>query len=245
MKSAKILIILICFNNIALMAPTFSWADGNTTIQSFNKSKKLLLTKVYYDHRTTFYCGCTFNSKKKITSRNGYIPVKDNARAYRLEWEHAVPAHAFGQSFKEWRQGHPNCVNRKGKAFKGRSCAEKTNHLFRYMQADMYNLYPAVGEINGLRSNFSYAMIPGEPRRFGNCDMEIEERKAEPPDHIRGDIARTYFYMNWAYPGHGIISRKNRKLFEAWDKSDPIDYWERERALRIRGIQGNNNPFIK
>jgi deoxyribonuclease-1 len=33
--------------------------------------------------------------------------------------------------------------------------------------------------------------------------MEIEDRKAEPPLNIRGDIARTYIYMDSAYPGRG------------------------------------------
>ncbi len=42
--------------------------------------------------------------------------------------------------------------------------------------------------------------------------------------------------MNWAYPGHGIISKKNRKLFEAWDKEDTMDDWECERSKRIEGI---------
>jgi deoxyribonuclease-1 len=50
--------------------------------------------------------------------------------------------------------------------------------------------------------------------------------------------------MNQAYPGKGIISRSNQKLFEAWDKLDPVDEWERERARRIESIQGNQNPFI-
>lgn len=68
-----------------------------------------------------------------------------------MGWEHIVPAHAFGQSFKEWREGHPECVNRKGKLFRGRNCAQKVNIKFRYMQADMYNLVLAMGEINSLR----------------------------------------------------------------------------------------------
>ena len=29
-----------------------------------------------------------------------------------------------------------------------------------------------------------------------------------------------------------------------WDKQDPIDSWERERAWEIYEIQGNPNPFI-
>ena len=52
-------------------------------------------------------------------------------------------------------------------------------------------------------------------------------------------------YMDWAYPGHGIISNKNRKLFEAWDKADAVDEWECERNRRIEEIQGNVNPFVK
>lgn len=218
---------------------------GNTTIQSFNKAKKILLRQVYADHRTTFYCQCPFTAKKEILSSNNYKPKKKWKRAHRLEWEHVVPAHAFGQSFKEWRQGHPDCVSSKGKSFKGRKCAEKVNMQFRYMQSDMYNLVPAIGEINGLRSNYSYAMIPGEKREFGLCDMEIEGKKAEPPEYVRGNIARIYFYMDSAYPGHGIISKKNRKLFKAWDMEDPVDAWECERCKMIEKIQRNENPFVR
>ena len=88
-------------------------------------------------------------------------------------------------------------------------------------------------------------MIPGEKREFGTCDMEIENRKAEPRPEVWGNIARIYFYMDWAYPGHGIISKKNRKLFGAWDKEDPVDNWECERSKRIEGIQRKANPFVR
>ncbi len=47
-----------------------------------------------------------------------------------------------------------------------------------------------------------------------------------------------------AYPGHGILSRSNQKLFDAWNRADPVDEWERARARRIEAIQGNRNPFI-
>ncbi len=221
-------------------------AGGNTTIDSFSKSKKLLLNKVYCDHRETFYCACQFKMDKKVIFQaDKFSPTtKHRKRADRIEWEHVVPAQSFGQSFKEWRDGDRVCVNKTGKSFKGRKCAEKANMEYRYMQADLYNLTPAIGQINALRSNYSYAMIPGEKRIFGPCDMEIEKRKAEPRAEIRGDIARIYFYMDDAYPGHGIISKKNRKLLMAWAKEDPIDDWERERARRIESIQGNRNSFV-
>lgn len=113
------------------------------------------------------------------------------------------------------------------------------------MQADLYNLVPAIGEVNGLRSNYSYAMIPGEVREFGACDIEIQNRKAEPRPEIRGDIARIYFYMEWAYPGHGILSVKNRKLFQVWDKVDPVDTLECERGKWIEQIQKKQQSLRK
>lgn len=220
---------------------------GNTTNDSFNKSKQLLHSVIYKDaaSRQDIYCGCRYDEKKEVDFNScGYKPEKDNKRAHRIECEHAVPAEAFGQSFKEWREGHPDCVDNRGKSFKGRKCAEKVNPEYRRMQADMYNLYPAVGEVNGLRSNYSMAMIPGNQYRFGGCRTKIEDRKIEPRPEVRGEIARTYFYMERAYPGHGIISNKNQKLFQAWDKADPVDEWECERAGRIAKIQGNLNLVV-
>jgi deoxyribonuclease-1 len=227
------------------LLPAVCLAAGNETFMSFNKSKKTLLSQVYSDHHETFYCDSDFDEKKQVFHTRGYIPVKNNKRAKRIEWEHIVPAHAFGQSFKEWREGDVQCVSSKGKPFKGRRCVEKLNYEYRYMQADMHNLVPAIGEVNGLRSNYSFTMIPGEERRFGACDMEISNQKAEPPEDVRGDIARTYFYMDNAYPGRGIISNKNRKLFEAWDSLDPVDEWECERERRIANIQGNENRYVR
>jgi deoxyribonuclease-1 len=200
--------------------------------------------QVYYD-RKTFYCGCDFTPDIKVIPSNGYVPKNGSNRAHRVEWDHIVPAENFGRSFREWREGDPGCVDRKGRSFKGRNCAQKVNTEFRFMQADMYNLVPAVGEINALRSNYSFAVIPEEKREFGSCDIEIEDRKVEPPSEVRGDIARTYMYMDRAYPGHGIISRKNRKLFETWDREDPVDQWECERCKRIERIQGNEKPVVK
>lgn len=228
----------------ALLCPSIVSGAGNEAIQSFSKAKKILLKQIYCDQSQTFYCRSTFSPKKQVLHTGGYVPIRDNKRANRLEWEHVVPAHAFGQSFKEWRDGDPACVDSKGKAFKGRKCTEKLNVQFRYMQADMHNLVPVIGEVNGLRSNYSFAKIPGEERRFGSCDMEIANRKAEPPEDVRGDIARIYFYMSDAYPSRGIVSKKNRKLFDAWDKQDPVDEWECEKERRVRAIQGNENFFV-
>lgn len=235
----------IVFLIALFITPSWVVAGGNISNDSFSRAKKLLLKEVYYDHRETFYCGCPFDVKKRLIPSDRYTPKRNTKRSETIEWEHVVPAEAFGRSFSEWRDGDLSCVDSKGRTFKGRNCARKISEEFRFMEADMFNLVPAVGELNGDRSNYSYAMIHGEPREYGSCDFEIENQKAEPREEIRGDIARIYFYMDWAYPGHGIVSEKNRKLFEAWDKDDPVDAWEIERCRRIEAVQGNRNPFVK
>jgi len=219
--------------------------EGNSAITSFSSSKtriKKLYVKAGYF--TTFYCGSSYDKDFTLDhSASGFHFRKNKTRADRVEWEHIVPAEAFGRSFKEWRDGHPDCVNGKGQPYKGRKCAGRTSRQFKLMEADMYNLVPAIGEVNGDRSNYSFAMLQGEQREYGQCDMEIEDRKAEPPDDKFGDIARTYMYMESAYQ-RGVISGKNVKLFEAWNRMDPVDRQECERARLIEKIQGNRNMIM-
>jgi len=111
---------------LLLLLPSICFSGGNQTNQSFNKAKKILLRDVYQDQHQTFYCNSTFDSQKQVQHNGGYIPVKDNKRANRLEWEHIVPAHAFGQSFKEWREGDQACVDSKGNHLKVANVQERS-----------------------------------------------------------------------------------------------------------------------
>lgn len=228
----------------ALLLPALALAGGNITNDSFSHSKKML-SQVYADHRITFYCGAEYDAQGNITLPEGFTTPKHEKRAGRIEWEHALPAENFGQAFPEWRDGAPECVDNRGKEFRGRKCAEKANPEYRMMQADMYNLYPAIGAVNAMRSNFNYAMLAGEHPTFGACEMKISDNKAEPPTRARGQIARTYFYMQDAYGPRYHMSRQQEQLMRAWDKQYPVDAWECTRAKRIEALQGNENKFVK
>ncbi len=219
-------------------------ARGNQKIATFQRAKKLIM-EVHQDHGRTFYCDCDFDEDKQVDARRcGYTPRKSSARGSRVEIEHVVPASVFGQQLSAWTEGEAQC-ERQGKPFKGRTCAERASKAFRYMQADLYNLQPAVGEVNGDRSNLPMGEVAGEPRVYGKCDAEVGDGVFEPRPAIRGDIARAYLYMAWAYPEYTMMSPEERALMEAWSKSDPVDAWERERARRIEALQGNKNPLIK
>lgn len=219
--------------------------QGNTTIDSFNQAKKILIKKIYRGHQATFYCESQYTQGQYVIHNSGYVPKQKSRRAQRLEWEHIVPPESFGPKFSEWREGHPQCVDERGNPFQGRNCAEKMNIKFRYMLCDLYNLVPAIAEISVLRSNHRFGMIPEEAREFGGCDIEIKNQKIEPPPSVRGDIARSYFYMQWAYSTLDMMRAEDEKLFKAWNSQDPVDAWECERARRIEEIQINENPFVK
>lgn len=47
-----------------------------------------------------------------------------------------------------------------------------------------------------------WSMVPGAPSGvYGRCAMKIapDLRRAEPPDPVKGDIARAMFYMSETY----------------------------------------------
>ena len=216
---------------------------GNDSLTSFRLAKN----KVYQINtvsKRTFYCGCAYDERRIAQDTCAFTTTRFSKRAARTEVEHIVPVHAFGQSFNAWRDGDPSCVDRQGKRFKGRRCATKVAPLFRRMSADLYNLRPVVGALNALRSNLRMGEVEGEIRSFGRCDVEIEYGVFEPPDDIKGDIARTYLYMDSAYPGRGILGRKQRQLMDVWHRLDPVSRSEQSWAETIRTIQGNVNPYI-
>ena len=230
---------------LALIAlPIMALASGNTTNDSFNSAKRMLEHQVYFDHCVTLYCGAEFDAQKHVSLPAGFTAAAHEKRATKVEWEHAVPAENFGRAFPEWRDGHPECVNRNGKPFKGRRCAEKVNMEYRHMQADMYNLFPAIGAVNAIRSNKQYSALHGSVSAFGSCPAKVDGKRFEPPDRAKGQVARSALYMADSYPKYRL-SRQQLQLFEAWDKMYSVDAWECTRVKRIEKLQGNENARVK
>lgn len=103
------------------------------------------------------------------------------------------------------------------------------------MQADIFNLYPAIGAVNALRSNYNFTMLPTVKSDFGSCSMKIDNHKAEPPKIARGQIARTYLYMDDAYKRYSM-SKSQRQLMGAWECT---------RAKKITNLQKSDNDVVK
>lgn len=211
--------------------------------ETFSGAKSVLENRIYADHPFTVYCNAEFDSDKRISPAEGFVASSYQSRASGMEWEHAVPAENFGRTFEEWRSGHPEC-ERRGKPFKGRKCAALVSREFRKMEADMYNLFPAVGAVNAARGNRSYAELPDAPASFGSCNIKMAPNRFEPPDRAKGELARASLYMASQYQRFRL-SHRQQQLFQAWDARFPVTRWECARAKRIERIQGNANIYVR
>jgi deoxyribonuclease-1 len=234
-------------------APTSSErpTDLPTTAGSFSTAKDWLYQKVYYGQPKTFYCGCDYpltgDRAGPIDLRSCGLQARQNAeRAQRVEAEHVFPAAQFGNFRKCWRKPRdfPECIKSSGEILSGRACCEKVDPVFETAHNDLYNLFPAEGEINGDRRDYNWGMAPGAARDYGRCAFKIDAslRRAEPPDAVKGDIARAMFYRSETYGFN--LSNQDRQLYTAWSRQDPPDAWEQTRNRRIAAIQGWDNPFI-
>jgi deoxyribonuclease I len=198
---------------------------------SFEAAKREMW-RVYKDHRVDQYCGCPLGSRNAPDLKAcGYEPRKNAQRAARTEAEHVVPAENLGRQFSCWRQG-------------GRDYCNAKDAKFRDAHNDLHNLIPVVGEVNGDRSNFRFDELSQGYGQYGQCQFKVDfaNRRAEPPQDMKGDIARIHFYMR---DRHGLrLSSAQEKLFSVWSRMDPVSSWERVRDQRIAAIQGNSNPYV-
>ncbi|STZ18880.1 Endonuclease-1 precursor [Morganella morganii] len=199
--------------------------------------------KIYYDQNRnpqgegTLYCGCQWEWTGKSGGRVdlnscGYRVRSQLTRAERIEWEHIVPAWVFGHQRQCWQNGgRKNCVSE--------------DPVFRAMEADLHNLAPSVGEVNGDRSNFRYGIARGAgSQSYGQCTSRVDfkQRVFEPRDEVKGEVARVWFYMHDRYDL--AMSEQQQKLLMVWDSEFPPSAAERERDRRIRAVTGQSNPFV-
>jgi deoxyribonuclease-1 len=228
----------------AMLALVLAWSPGPAlAFETYGAVKRALYEEVFATNRRTLYCGCPFNAERRPDLQAcGYLSPGGGKRSKRIEVEHVIPASWIGAGRPCWTE--KICRNSHGDSFKGRKCCLQIDPGFRRAYMDLTNLWPTIGEVNEVRSNYPFGLIEGERRVFGRCDVEIERRRrmVEPRPEMRGDIARIGLYMEAV---HGIrLSAGQRRLFQDWHRDDPPDAEERQRHTIIKDLQGRHNPWI-
>ena len=84
-----------------------------------------------------------------------------------------------------------------------------------------------------------------EIRQYGNCkaQADFKNKLFYPKEDISGDITRIYFYMSEKY--NIALTSDEIVMFKAWNKSDPVNQWEKTKNDRVKRLQGNTNPYVK
>ena len=135
------------------------------------------------------------------------------------------------------------------------------------MYTDLFHLYASDGYVNGMRSNFPFGEVgtityksTNEYSKLGSCSFPgYSGTVFEPANELKGDMARTYFYMvtayenlitGWTsehldgktYPG---LNAWSIALLLKWHRQDPVSQKEISRNDIIhKDFQKNRNPFI-
>ncbi|MGG3804390.1 chitobiase/beta-hexosaminidase C-terminal domain-containing protein [Metabacillus fastidiosus] len=120
---------------------------------------------------------------------------------------------------------------------------------------DIHQLRPTDASVNSSRGNLDFDNGGTPYKECTQCKSDSDSW--EPPDRVKGDIARILFYMDVRYeesklnlelvdrtstsgPYHGKLS-----TLLQWHKQDPVDEFERNRNnLIYEQYQHNRNPFI-
>ena len=127
---------------------------------------------------------------------------------------------------------------------------------------DLHNLVPADRTVNSSRGNKMFDLAATPHRECRLCRVSPEAW--EPPDEVKGDIARILFYMDVRYEGDTGLqediglpdlalaedadaTRKQMGPLQTlldWNCSDPVSAEERKRHEVVAAIQGNRNVFV-
>lgn len=198
--------------SVMLVLCAGSAAADQTVIANYNAVRPIFWDNLYANGGFTLYCAQPFSRKLG------------------LDIEHVYPASWMLALF-------PNCTSR--------SQCRSTEPRFNHMEADLHNLWPARCGTNRSRSNRTFGEVTGELRDFGAmCDFEVDTNNdvAEPPPAVRGEIARSVFYMHSEY--QLPINATLLPLLKTWNNDDPPSAEERRRNDAIQAIQNTRNSFI-
>lgn len=132
-----------------------------------------------------------------------------------------------------------------------------------YAKSDMHHLLPVRAVVNQARGNLPFGEVDDEaathwyyrdqnerqPPVASGRDLysELGQGNFEPPEELKGDIARAVFYVYVMYNDQVDVSFLADQLFtlRSWHATDPPDAREKARSRKIGEYQnGKANPFV-
>ena len=206
---------MLLFVGLFLFSATIAFAGGQTVIPNYATAQRdFFWTKLYPSGGSDLYCNVHFTTGQRLTV------------------EHVYAA--------DWIATHHGCPNRN----------ECSIPAYGFAEADLHNLWPAIGAINSSRGDKAFGEIPGNKPTLPpsvadlKCDYERTigaDAIVEPRDAVKGEIARSLFYMHVEY---GLDLKGMLPMLKRWNVAHPPNAQERSRNNKIEQLEGIRNQFI-
>lgn len=119
-----------------------------------------------------------------------------------------------------------------------RQCEQDND--YRQIASDLHNMIPVRTRTEMKRRSIQYEEL-GPATKANDCGIREGSGFFEPPERVKGDVARTVAYMVDTY---GLPWLGATPVFQGWNRLDPPDDTELTRHGRVADIQGNENQFV-
>lgn len=218
---------------------------------AFATSGDSTLSQIYQEvgkgNSASFYCDCVFDLQKmQLKDKNCGQKIGQSAVFFpAVTWERVVSKSEFTDDLQCWHepQSLQGCRN-ENKVLSSQQCCEEVSEEYRARAANIHNQIPVIQNIAEKLQGLGFGQVYREPIEFGACQLKIDSQlvRKEPPDQIKGDIARIYFYFESL--GYVRLSRRSRPLMEIWDMKDPVSNFECALHSKKAAISGLKNPYV-
>jgi deoxyribonuclease-1 len=115
-------------------------------------------------------------------------------------------------------------------------------------KSDLHTLRPTLAYANVSRLNHPFGEVlvtqhsPCAGVRKGYLGKGQKQLYFEPPDEVKGDVARALFYFSVRY--NAPIPGTEESFLRRWHEQDPVDTWELFRHQGVADFQQIRNPFV-
>ena len=107
---------------------------------------------------------------------------------------------------------------------------------------DIHNIVPADRSVNTSRGNKFFDEGGSQHSECSECYTDRDSW--EPPDSVKGDVARKLFYMDFRYGDELDLFWTNKEILFEWSCVDPVTADEVQKNDTAQKFQGNRNPFV-
>jgi len=225
------------------MARDMNEAGGDYYASAYGETgqqlKAILNEIITEDHKPLTYSAVWNALKETDEDPNN----SDNVILFYKQISH--PKNSYGRGSDDWTREH---------------VWEQSHGRFgtrRGPGTDLHQIKPSDATVNRARGSLDFDNGGSVVREAPLCKKD--EDSWEPPDVVKGDIARMLFYMDVRYEGKdrdidlelvnftgtsGSPQFGKLSTLKQWHKDDPVSDFERARNEKVYKLQGNRNPFI-